>query len=126
MFETQEGKERIQEYFSSEMNIFGYLNNNEHDMYLTIMGEKLEVMGEPPEPSNFIYKNLHNEPLMLLRNSLFAILKIGLILMCIFILFINYNIALSNLNKKYDVSNDCSNYNDITDEEQYKKLALVD
>ena len=59
MFETQEGKERMKEYFSSEMNIFGYINYNQHNMYLKIMGEFLEVDGEPPEPSNTIYKNLH-------------------------------------------------------------------
>ena len=126
MFETQEGKERMKEYFSSEMNIFGYINYNQHNMYLKIMGEFLEVDGEPPEPSNTIYKNLHIQPLEQLRNKLFAALKIGLILLGILILFINYNIAVANINKKYDVNNDCSNYKDIADEEKYKKLALHD
>ena len=92
-------------------------------MYLKILGENLAVMDEPPEPSNFIYKNLHIEPIYLLRNSLIAVFAIGGILNFILWAFIIYNIILSNINRKYDLDNDCSNYNDI-DEKLYKSLAI--
>ena len=112
VFNVQEGKERVSKYFQAERNIFGYVNRNKHNQYLHILNEDMEVIGEIPEPSNIIWKNLHNEPWVLFRNKIIAFSVITAILWGILLIFINYHIFLASYIKKYDIPVDCTNYSE--------------
>lgn len=92
------------------MNDFGYLEENDADKYVNILDEDLELFGEVPEPSNMIWKNLFNEPLILLRNKIAADIILFFTLFGILSIFIYVKSAAGIVAKKYKVDNDCSNY----------------
>ena len=108
------------------MNDFGILEENNHNKYVNILDEDLELIGEVPEPSNMIWKNLFNEPLTILRNKILADILIFTTLFIILCLFIFVKSWTSLVNKKYDVDNDCSNYQNIDTLEHFTKVALHD
>lgn len=125
-FETQEGKERAEKYWDSHLNDFGYLEENDADKYVNILDEDLELFGEVPEPSNMIWKNLFNEPLILLRNKIAADIILFFTLFGILSIFIYVKSAAGIVAKKYKVDNDCSNYQNIDSLDHFKTVALHD
>ena len=76
------------------MNNFGYLNHSTpvgkgKDKYVNILDEDLELVGEVPEPSNIIWKNLFMEPLIILRNNILVDAILFLLLLGILSAFVS-------------------------------------
>ena len=108
------------------MNDFGFIQQNNSNKYLNILDEDLELIGEVPEPSNIIWKNLYMEPWRLLLNNILADIILFVILLSILVIFITVKSNASFVTKKYTTDNDCSNYQNIDTVEHFKEVALHD
>jgi len=126
IFESQEGKERAEKYWNCATNLFGYVQENEEKKNFELLNEDLELNGEIPEPSNYIWKNLLTEPLTILRNQIIAYSLIFFILFGILISFIYVKKKIFEINHKYQTGNDCSSYKDFKNLEEFKTVALHD
>lgn len=108
------------------MNIFGYIESNNHRKYLDILDEDMEVVGEVPEPSNMVWKNLFMEPWMIFRNTIIADLIIFFTLFAILSIFIVVKSNATIISAKYSTDNDCTNYKNIDTLDHFKTVALHD